>query len=201
MSSWISEYNKIYDEYRDYVSTGQYLAIRKPEHPKARSDGYVYIHQLQAEKKLGRKLNESEVVHHIDEDKHNNAEENLIVFKTNSDHIAFHHGCDIELDGDVYVAINKSVRIGNNLYKVCPVCHRNLCYFSSDICRDCYLETKKSQIKPDLNTLKHLIMEYSISSIGKMFHVSGNAVRKWCISYDLPYKRNDICILKSSELL
>ena len=42
-----------------------------PNHPKARVDGYVYIHQLQAEKVLGRKLNKKECFHHIDENKYN----------------------------------------------------------------------------------------------------------------------------------
>ena len=71
------------------------------------SDGYVYIHQLQAEKMLGRKLNKKECVHHIDENKYNNSFDNLMVFKTIADHTAFHSGCNIYLDGDLFKVILK----------------------------------------------------------------------------------------------
>lgn len=59
---WVLKYNiDNNNEYRDFVFTGKYLAVQRPVHPKARSDGYVYIHQLQAEKKLGRQLSEKEI--------------------------------------------------------------------------------------------------------------------------------------------
>lgn len=67
---WITKYNKENNnEYKNYVVSGQYLAIHLPCHHKARKDGYVYIHQLQAEKLLNRPLGEKECVHHIDGDK------------------------------------------------------------------------------------------------------------------------------------
>ena len=106
--NWIIEYNKNNNnEYSNFVVSGKYLAVYKPSHYMARKDGFVYIHQLQAEKKLGRNLNKNECVHHIDKNKFNNDINNLMVFKTKSDHTAFHMGSNIELDGDVYIAINK----------------------------------------------------------------------------------------------
>jgi hypothetical protein len=40
--------------------------------------------------------------------------------------------------------------------------------------------------------LKALIRENSFMTIGKMFSVTDNAIRKWCKKYNLPYKSSDI---------
>lgn len=60
---------------------GHYLAVYFPDHPKAWKNGYVYAHRAMAEEKLGRFLEEDEVVHHIDGDKTNNNPKNLEVLK------------------------------------------------------------------------------------------------------------------------
>lgn len=49
-------------------------------------------------------------MHPINEDKFDNSTENLIVFKTRSDHSAFHKGRKIHLKGDVWVADNVYLR-------------------------------------------------------------------------------------------
>ena len=46
-------------------------------------------HRVIAEKKYGRKIKQNEVVHHIDGDKHNNSEENLVIM-TRGAHSALH---------------------------------------------------------------------------------------------------------------
>lgn len=58
------------------------------------------IHILEMEKKLGRKLKPCEVVHHIDEDKHNYAKDNLMCFASVADHTAFHKGCEVAFDDE-----------------------------------------------------------------------------------------------------
>ncbi len=52
------------------------------------SDG-KFTHRAVAEQKIGRKLTKGEVVHHIDLDKFNNCEENLLIL-SNSQHLALH---------------------------------------------------------------------------------------------------------------
>ena len=37
-----------------------------------------------------------------------------------------------------------------------------------------------------------LILNNSMVIVGKMYNVSDNAIRKWCKSYGLPYKKEDI---------
>jgi hypothetical protein len=48
-------------------------------HHLADSKGYAYEHRVVAEKKIGRRLLAGEVVHHRDENKLNNAPDNLVI--------------------------------------------------------------------------------------------------------------------------
>lgn len=187
-TKWIEEYNKNNNnEYGNYTFSGQYLVILLPTHHLARIDGYVYIHQLQAEKKLGRKLKNGECVHHINENKYDNDECNLIVFKTISDHVSFHRGSDIYQDGDVWV----SDKNGISKKEICPICNKNNKEKNASMCKSCYLEHISANI-PSKEYLMQLLLSTPMVKIGEIFHVSDNAVRKWCKKYDLPYKYKDI---------
>lgn len=66
-----------------------YVYIYVPNHPNAKKN-YIVEHRLVMEKKLGRYLKKSEVVHHIDFDKSNNKIENLMLFETAGKHMKFH---------------------------------------------------------------------------------------------------------------
>lgn len=186
--SWILKYNEEHNnEYKDFSDSWQYLMVRRPDHHKANHDGYVYIHQLQAEKKLGRKLKAGECVHHIDRNKCNNDLDNLMVFKTSSDHASFHRGCEIYLEGDVWVAIHE-----NNF---CCICNKPIRGKHVKMCKDCYSK-QKSEHLPSKEILTDLILNYPMLRVGKMYGVSDNAVRKWCRKYDLPFTRKGISNLK-----
>ena len=87
--------------YKSFNDNG-YVAYYIPEHHLASSVGIVYEHMIVAEEMLGRKLKKGEVVHHKDFNRSNNSVDNLMVFKTASDHAAFHRGRDIFLYEDAY---------------------------------------------------------------------------------------------------
>jgi len=80
-----------YDGMKIYFN-GLYPEVNFPTHPKARSNGRVYIHILQMEKKLKRPLTNEEVVHHKDQNRENFEFDNLWCFATRADHARFHNG-------------------------------------------------------------------------------------------------------------
>ena len=72
-----------------------YILQYSPNHPHAQKKGirkgYILQHRLVMERKLKRFLLPKEVVHHINEDKHNNRISNLMLFKNINEHIKFHN--------------------------------------------------------------------------------------------------------------
>jgi len=65
-----------------------YVLIYLPEHPHGH-DGFVYEHRYIVEQAIGRYLEPSESVHHIDEIKYHNTLDNLYL-TTNEEHVAIH---------------------------------------------------------------------------------------------------------------
>ena len=47
--------------------------------------------------------------------------------------------------------------------------------------------------------LKSLIRTKSFSEIGRMFGVSDNAIRRWCVKYNLPSRTKDIKIISDVD--
>lgn len=159
-----------------------------PGHPTAMADGWMKEHRYIAELKLNRLLKSEEIVHHIDEDKLNNDPNNLMVFKTNADHAAFHKGCEAVLDKDVYWCPNK-----NEDEILCPKCKINLMNKKSKMCSDCKRLLERKVIdRPSKEELFELIQQNTFISIGEKYGVSDNAVKKWCKGYNLPYRKKDL---------
>lgn len=109
----------------------------------------------------------------------------------------------------------------NNLQILCPNCHsltpnykalnenkntRTRTQTKKNYCIDCGIEItyqalrcikcaglNKRQKKPvTREELKILIRTLPFTTIGKQFNVTDNAIKKWCISYNLPSKKKDI---------
>lgn len=71
------------------IKKGDYLYALVPEHPKCTKNGYVLMHRIIMENHLNRVLNDNEVVHHLDENKHNNDINNLKLL-TKKEHNLLH---------------------------------------------------------------------------------------------------------------
>jgi len=82
---------KTNDEFhKGYITTHNgYLAVQAPNHPYCDAKGYVRKHRLVMEAHLGRILDPSELVHHINENKTDNRIENLEL--TNASEHCSHH--------------------------------------------------------------------------------------------------------------
>lgn len=75
----------------EIITHNGYRMIKAPDgHPGADGKGYIREHRLVMEKKLGRRLDPEEVVHHINHDKLDNRPENLEVM-TLAQHTSSHH--------------------------------------------------------------------------------------------------------------
>ena len=194
-----------------------YIAIYMPEHERSFDNGCVYEHVLVAEKILGRKLKPKEVVHHKDKNRTNNFQDNLMVFQTEEDHIAFHGGAELVKDIDeTYYCIKKFLKftyyyrdrtrrdINNNIvdigsidvktikYKdICPYCETNYKEIKAKMCVECYKREQAKNIPPK-EELEPLIYELPFTQIGKKYGVTDNTIRKWCKKYNLPYRKKDL---------
>ena len=59
----------------------------------------------------------------------------------------------------------------------------------SGLCRKCvYLKQRRCE-RPSKEQLEHLIRQYPMTTIGKIFNVSDNAVRKWCKIYGIDWRK------------
>lgn len=66
-------------------------------------------------------------------------------------------------------------------------------------CKACESINRRS-IKPvSREELKNLIRIYPMVQIGKKYNVSDNAIRKWCKSYNLPYKVSEIKLISDED--
>jgi hypothetical protein len=152
---------------------------------------------LVAEKKLGRYLKPEEVVHHIDENKMNNNPDNIMVFATKADHTSFHNRNVALADllknenGAYYVPINK--RSG-----FCRLCQAHIDSHAT-YCKPCWDVLQRKVYRPDREILKDKIRNASFVQIGKEYGVSDNAVKKWCKSYELPYRSKDIKMMSDKD--
>lgn len=70
--------------------TNAYVKILRPDHPWADGKGYVSEHVLVAEKALGHTLPFQSRVHHVNEIKHDNTGNNLVICQDSAYHFLLH---------------------------------------------------------------------------------------------------------------
>lgn len=72
-------------------------------------------------------------------------------------------------------------------------------YSSTSYCLKCNAFLKRKTIRPDRETLKKLIRTMPFTTIGKEYNVSDNAIKKWCKTENLPYKKSEINLISDED--
>ena len=180
-----------------------YPAIYLPTHHRAYSNGMVYEHILEAEKKLGRMLLDEEVVHHIDHNRENNDFNNLLVFASQEDHGRFHSTDEnlniliLQENGSCIcpIAVCPNIKSSHR----CDICGKRT-NFAHRYCMDCIKKYHPySEHKLEREELKSLIRTTPFTTIAINCGVTDNAVRKWCDTYHLPRTKREINTYSDEE--
>ncbi len=94
-----------------YLSSG-YVYVRALGHPRANDQGYVFEHVMIAEHALGRTMPTSVEVHHVNQQRHDNRNRNLVICHDHEYHMLLH------LRTEAYRAT------GNPRARKCYICRR-----------------------------------------------------------------------------
>lgn len=174
-----------------------YRMLYRPDHSKAfktnRLKGWVYEHVLICERYLDRTLEHDEVVHHLDLDRSNNKYSNLLVIDRGQ-HAKLHMwlNAGYPIKDETLIHGMKTTPKPTHELKYCEICDITLQYKQQKFCsNEC--EAKGREIKyqgrtkhlPSKDELIKLGLSNSREAIGRMYNVSGNAVKKWMIKYGL----------------
>lgn len=75
--------------------------------------------------------------------------------------------------------------------KACPICGKPM-GLKGTTCSECSHILARKVDRPNRETLKSLIRTTPFTKIGEKYEVSDNTIRKWCISYGLPFRVSEI---------
>lgn len=75
----------------------------------------------------------------------------------------------------------------------CKQCNKKITRYSkTGLCEECYHKSIRIAQRPSREELKEMIRVMSFTKIGEKFHITDNAIRKWCESEKLPKTKKEI---------
>lgn len=131
-------------------------------------------------------------IHHIDGDYTNNNESNLQVLCPNC------HSLTPNFRNNGQGRPGRITTENRSSKKYCIDCGKEI--FSTSLrCRDCEHKNRITEKPVTREELKILIRTKPFTEIGKMFKVTDNAIKKWCKTYNLPFRKKDINLYSDAE--
>ena len=89
-------------------------------------------------------------------------------------------------DNNVYVPVKKRTF-------TCPICGKIIVTEKAKMCKTCdEKRQRKVMDRPSALELARLVKENGFTRVGKQFGVDGNTIKKWCKSYGIPYKLQEL---------
>lgn len=89
-------------------------------------------------------------------------------------------------------------KVKNGIQHYCKNCGKIISK-NAKLCDSCSRLESRLVERPNREELKKLIREKPFTQISNIYKVSDNAIRKWCIGYNLPSKKTDIKKFSNAE--
>lgn len=96
------------------------------------------------------------------------------------------------------IYLNRPIIQSNKSSYTCSMCGKSVSK-QGNLCKDCSHSIAQKVERPTKEELKDLIRRRPFTQIGALYKVSDNTIRKWCKSYNLPFKVCEIKQLSDSE--
>lgn len=97
--------------------------------------------------------------------------------------------------GKIHVLENESYPLREIVLETknyCQNCGKQITTKKATLCVECSgLKRRVVANRPDKDTLYNELKKFSFSAVGRKYGVSDNAIRKWCIAYELSTKAKD----------
>ena len=74
----------------------------------------------------------------------------------------------------------------------CKECGKIISKNENSLCKECYQKSTRIVTRPTREELKNLIRNKTFVEIGRIYGVTDNAIRKWCVTENLPSKKKEI---------
>ena len=103
---------------------------------------------------------------------------------------------NLKYNSGLFIDIRKNKKIiKDNVCKNCGIFISR----GGEFCKECSYKMKRKVERPPRDILKFDIRNYPFIKLSEKYGVTDNAIRKWCKSYNLPYKSTVIKSISDYE--